>query len=204
MDYIQIIGYFASVVIAVSMTMSSIVKFRWINLGGATLFLTYGLLFRSYPIVILNSFIILVDIFYLTRIYSKKELFTSLEISGYNKYLSCFLDFHRKEIERFFPGFTYKPELNTISYFILRNMAVAGIFLAHKSDDKTIKVGLDYVIPEYRDYKNAKFIYHRIKDRFQALGIEKIVVVPQTYEHIKYLTRIGFEKNTEGLYEKSI
>ncbi len=202
MDYIQIIGYVASAIIAVSMTMSSIVKFRWINLAGASSFLLYGILFNAIPIVILNAFIISVDIFYLIRIYTKKELFTTIEVRSINKYLLEFLKFNKKEIEKFFPGFTYKPELNTISFFVLRNMAVAGIFLAHKIDKRTLSVGLDFVIPQYRDYKNAKFVYHRLKKQFIDDGIERIVVVPQTYNHIKYLKKIGFKKNGEGLYEK--
>ncbi len=204
MDYIQIIGYAASVIIAISMTMSSIVKFRWVNLIGAISFLIYGLLFNSIPIVILNVFIILTDIYYLYRIYSKKELFTTLEIRSGNKYLLNFLKFHDKGIQKFFPGFKYKPELNTISFFVLRNMAVAGIFLAHKKDSKTLSVGLDFVVPEYRDYKNAKFIYHRLKNDFIENGIEKIIVVPQTFDHIKYLKKVGFKKDNDGLFIMNI
>lgn len=204
MDYIQIIGYLASVIIAISMTMSSIVKFRWINLVGATSFLTYGILFNSIPIVILNAFIIGVDIFYLFRIYTKKELFTTIEIRSANKYLLEFLKYYNKEIQKFFPGFKYKPELNTVSFFVLRNMAVAGIFLAHKIDKKTLSVGLDFVVPEYRDYKNAKFVYKRLRQRFIDDGIEQVIVYPQSFSHIKYLKKIGFEKQEDGNFIRFI
>lgn len=204
MDFIQIIGYTASIIIAVSMSMSSIVKFRWINLAGAVTFFTYGLFINAVPIVILNTFIISVDIFYLIRIYTKKELFTTLEVRGGNKYLLNFLKFYDKEIHKFFPGFQYKPELNTVSFFILRNMAVAGIFLAHKEGKTVLRVGLDFVIPQYRDYKNAKFVYHRLSKKFTDDGIKSIVVVPQTYDHIKYLKRVGFIKNDEGLFVKAL
>lgn len=204
MDYIQILGYLASVIIAISMTMSSIVKFRWINLTGASSFLVYGILFHSYPIVILNAFIVGVDIFYLFRIYTKKELFTTIEIRSFNKFLLEFLKFHDKEIQKFFPGFKYKPELNTVSFFVLRNMSVAGIFLAHKIDKKTLSVGLDYVVPEYRDYKNAKFVYKRLRQRFIDDGIEQVIVYPQSYSHIKYLKKIGFEKQEDGTFIRFI
>jgi len=204
MDYIQLLGYVASIIIAVSMTMNSIVKFRWINLVGASSFLIYGILFNSYPIVILNSFIIVVDLFYLFRIYTKKELFTTLEIRSVNKFLLEFLKFHDKEIQKFFPGFKYKPELNTISFFVLRNMTVAGIFLAHKIDKKTLSVGLDFVVPQYRDYKNAKFVYKRIRQRFIDDGIEQVIVYPQSFSHIKYLKKIGFNKQEDGTFIRFI
>ncbi len=202
MDTLQIIGYAASVIIAASMTLNSIVKFRWVNLAGAAVFTAYGILIKAYPVAFLNGFIVLTDLFYLFRIYNKKELFTTLEVRGSNKYLLSFLKFYDKDIQKFFPGFDYKADLNTVSFFILRNMNVAGIFLAHKIDSKTLKVGLDFVVPQYRDYKNAKFVYKRIRNRFINDGIEQIMVFPQSANHIKYLKKIGFENLEDGNYLK--
>lgn len=201
---IQIIGYTASLIVAVSMTMNSIVKFRWINLVGATTMATYGFIFGAIPVGILNTFILSVDIFYLYKIYSKKETFETLEIRSDNKYLMRFLSFHDKEIQKFFPGFKYQPEMNTISFFVLRNMSVAGIFLAHKIDEHTLCVGLDYVIPAYRDFKNGRYIYLRLKKQFIGQGINKIVAAGDSHKYIKYLEKLGFHKNQDGMYEKVI
>ena len=203
-DYLTLFGYFASAIIALSMTMNSIVKFRWINLAGALSFSTYGFLIDAIPVMALNGFIATVDIFYLYRIYSKKELFSTLEVRGDNKYLLKFLDFHNKEIQKFFPGFSYNPEKNTISFFVLRNMNVAGIFLAHREDSHTLKVGLDYVVPQYRDYKNGHFIYHRLRDRFLKDGFEKVVVKSNNKRHSKYLKKLGFREADENLFVKEL
>lgn len=201
---LQLIGYIASGIIALSMTMNSIVKFRWINLVGASSFATYGFFIDAYPVMALNGFIVAVDIYYLLKIYTKKHLFDTLEVRGDNKYLLKFLDFHQNEIKEFFPGFEYKAEMNTISFFVLRNMAVAGIFLAHREDGKVLKVGLDYVIPEYRDHKNGKYVYHHLKDKFKKDGFDKIITQGGTPKHIKYLKKLGFKKNSEGLFEKEL
>ena len=201
---LQWIGYAASGVIALSMTMNSIVKFRWINLVGASTFAIYGLFIEAYPVMALNGFIVAVDIYYLLRIYRKKHLFDTLEIRSDNKYLLKFLRFHNDEIQKFFPGFEYRPEMNTISFFVLRNMAVAGIFLAHREDGNILKVGLDYVVPEYRDYKNGKYVYHHLIDKFKKEGFEKIVSQKGTPKHMKYLKKIGFSKGENGLLEKEI
>jgi hypothetical protein len=200
----EIFGYLASGIIALSMTMSSIVKFRWINLLGASSFATYGLLIGAIPVTLLNGFIVAVDVYYLLRIYNKKEIFETVEIRADNHYLVRFLEFHNDEIQKFFPGFTYKPDLNTISFFILRNTNVAGIFLAHRSADKSLKVGLDYVVPEYRDYKNGKFIYYSLKDRFIKDGFRKIIAPGLSRKHAQYLKRLGFEMVNGDLYEKSL
>ena len=203
-NYLQYIGYFASIIIAVSMTMSSIVKFRWINLMGAITFSTYGFFIEAYPIGILNAFIAIIDIFYLIRIYFKKELFTTLEVRGDNRFLIQFLEFHNKEIQKFFPNFTYKPELNTVSYIILRNMAVAGVFLAHRKGNDELIVGLDYVLPEYRDYKSGKYIYQRIRKKLIELGVIKIVTFGHNSKYIKYLKKINFIHDGGDRYVKII
>jgi len=197
-------GYAASAVIALSMTMNSIVKFRWINLVGALSFATYGFFIDAYPVMGLNGFIVAVDIYYLLKIYTQKHLFDTLEVRGDNKYLLKFLSYHNDEIQKFFPGFKYKPEMNTVSFFVLRNMAVAGIFLAHREDDNILKVGLDYVVPEYRDYKNGKYVYHRLKDGFIKDGYKKIVAEGNNSNHTSFLKKFGFKKNADGLFEKEL
>ncbi len=166
--FIQYFGYCASIVIAISMTMSSIVKFRWINLVGASSFLAYGFMFSAWPVVALNIFIVSVDIYYLTKIYNKKELFDTLEIKSGNNYLIEFLKYHKTSINKIFPNFEYKPELNTVSFFVLRNMAVAGIFLGRvdSKNNTVLNIGLDFVVPEYQDYKSGKYIYEGLKGWF--------------------------------------
>jgi hypothetical protein len=189
---LQWVGYVASGIIAMSMTVNSIVKFRWINLIGAFSFAIYGLLINAYPVMLLNGFITFVDIYFLVKIYTKTNLFDILEISEDSKYLLKFLDFHNNEIHNFFPGFSYKPEINTISFFVLRNMAVAGVFLAHRKDNHTLVVGLDYVVPEYRDYKNGKFLYYSLKDKFINAGFKRIEAESISPKHIRYLKKLGF------------
>lgn len=203
-DFLEWMGYIASGIIAFSMTMNSIVKFRWINLVGAFTFATYGFLIKAYPVMALNGIIVAVDIYYLIKIYSKSHLFDTLSVKGDNKYLLKFLDFHQSDIIKFFPGFEYKPELNTISFFVLRNMAVAGIFLAHKDENGLLRVGLDYVIPEYRDHKNGKYVYHHLKDDFKSQGFKKIITKGGTKKHINYLRKLGFKENKEGLFVKEL
>jgi len=201
---LQWIGYIASVIIALSMTMNSILKFRWINLVGATTFAIYGFLIGAWPVGFLNSFIVLVDVYYLVSIYSKKEIFEILEVRPENRYLIRFLEFHNNDIQKFFPGFSYKPEMNTVSFFTLRNMAVAGVFLAHRTNDDALSVGLDYVLPDYRDFKNGRFIYGQLVDKFTEAGFSKVLAEGKSKKYITYLKKFGFVENADGLFEKTL
>lgn len=204
MNLLHLFGYIASIIIATSMTMSSIVKFRIINLAGASLFFIYGLLINALPVVLLNGFIISVDIYYLIRIFSKKEAFEIMWVRSDNKYLLRFIEFYQKDIQHFFPGFSYQPELNTHSFFILRNMAVAGLFLGRRENEHILHVGLDYVIKEYRDFKNGKFIFHRLQDKIISDGFTLIKTKGYTRQHKKYLKKLGFQEKGNNCFEMQL
>lgn len=61
------IGYMASVALIISFMMKNVNTLRIINSIGAVLFIIYGImLVTSWPIIITNVFILLVNIYYLT------------------------------------------------------------------------------------------------------------------------------------------
>ncbi len=63
------VGYIASVLVAVSLMMTDIKKLRWWNTAGCATFSAYGFAISAYPVALLNGFIVLVNIYYLWRIY---------------------------------------------------------------------------------------------------------------------------------------
>ena len=189
-DILPWIGYAASVIIAVSMTMSSIVRFRWVNIVGAITFSIYGFLLGAIPVGILNGLIVLVDIYYLQKIYSKKEVFDTLEINSESDFLVKFLKFHNDRIQKICPGFAYNPDMNTVSFFILRNASVAGLFLAHRDEKNVLVVGLDYVLPEYKDFKNGKYVYFNLKDSFINMGYTRVKAKANDLQYMKYLKKL--------------
>lgn len=203
-DYLTWIGYLASVIIAVSMTLNSIVKFRWINLAGASLFSLYGFMIGSLPVALMNGFIVAVDVYYLFLIYGKKEQFEVLEVKPDSRYLQRFLSFHQQDIAKFFPGFHFQASNKLKCYFTLRNLAVAGVFVAEISNDKTLQVQLDYVLPEYRDFKNGEVVFGRIEHLFQASQISKIQAFSYHKRHTGYLKRMGFLETSPQVFEKPV
>lgn len=74
-DSVEWLGYLASSLIAISLLMNSIVKLRWFNLIGSILFSAYGFAIDAIPVGIINAFIALVNIYYLVKIYSDREVF---------------------------------------------------------------------------------------------------------------------------------
>lgn len=204
MFWYEIIGYIGSFLIAVSLMMKNIWMLRRINLIGAATFATYGAIIGAYPVLILNSFIALVDIYYLWGMYRKKDYFTLLPTNGpQGKLLLKFLDFYGDDIKKIFPKFDRSLYPEAQYYFILRNMIPTGLFVFIEEDKETIHILLDYAIPDYRDLKNAKFLFFTA-DFMKEKGYKKLITESYHEIHDKYLKALGFERLDEKTFIKTI
>ena len=103
-SWLEAFGYAASVVVAISLMMGSLLKLRWWNLVGASAFALYGLLIKAYPVAVLNGFIALADVYYLIQMYRRREHFQAISLDEASSYLATVLAAHREEIARIFPG----------------------------------------------------------------------------------------------------
>lgn len=197
---IEIVGYIASVLVAVSLMMSAILKLRIINLIGSSFFTVYGLLIGAYPVAFVNGLIALINIYYLIQIFSSKEYFDVLEVEHTSKYLKYFLNLHEKDIKKYMPEISLQPSESWKPLFILRNGVPAGLFCADLHDDNNLFVNLDYVIPGYRDLKIGKYVYQKF---FKEQKFKTIFSYPGNKLHEKYLKKMGFVKaklNSELVY----
>ncbi|AQY22013.1 YgjV family protein [Riemerella anatipestifer] len=61
----EYIGYLASAFVAISFLLKEINKIRMVNLIGCLLFVTYGFLIDSLPVIITNILISVVQVYYL-------------------------------------------------------------------------------------------------------------------------------------------
>ncbi|MDF0535200.1 YgjV family protein [Shewanella yunxiaonensis] len=66
---VELVGYSASLMVALSLMMKDIVRLRWVNLGGCGLFVAYGLAIDSWPVVSMNAFGACVNLYYLFKSY---------------------------------------------------------------------------------------------------------------------------------------
>ena len=201
------IGYIASLIVLISLLMSSIKKLRWINLGGALLFGIYGFMIGSIPTGLMNVGIVIIDIYYLVRMYMSKEFFRVLPIENDTDYLNGFLDFYKKDIESYTDISKIDFKKAAVKLYLLRNMNPAGIFVCNEFDKKTLEITLDYVIPMFRDLKIGQFIFEGQKLYFLGKGYNRFVVFTDNTHHIKYLKKMGFVKTkvkTKFCYVKSI
>ncbi|MCL1126129.1 YgjV family protein [Shewanella surugensis] len=70
---VELLGYFASIVVAVSFMMKDIIKLRCLNCTGCLLFALYGVLIDAWPVAGMNAFIAGVNFYHLFKIYLKNK-----------------------------------------------------------------------------------------------------------------------------------
>jgi len=62
------VGYLASLLVAVSITIKGGIYFRILNMAGSICFLVYAIILRSVPIMIINIYGIGIHIFHIVKI----------------------------------------------------------------------------------------------------------------------------------------
>lgn len=190
----ELIGYVASILVAVSLMMNAIVKLRIVNMIGALTFAIYGYLIGSIPVAAMNGFIVLINIYFLYKIYSDKDYFYLLRSDNESNYLNEFLTFYKEHIQKFQPEFQFDKHYN-FTLFILSDMVPVGLLLGNVKNRKLLEVDLDFVIPDYRDFKIGSYLFEKNVDYFLEQGITKLVTAVGNSDHNHYLEKTGFTKN---------
>ena len=193
----ELIGYAASILVAISLMMSKIVRLRIVNMIGAAAFTLYGILIGSIPVAAVNAFIVGVNIWYLARIYGAGEFFKLIRMTPEAEYLRLFVDHYADEIARYQPEFSPDDTHSDLCLFVLRDLVPAGLLLGDVDNGK-LKVTLDFVIPTYRDFKVGRLLFDDRADYFRGLGIREIRASAGTRAHSRYLERMGFERTGEA------
>jgi GNAT superfamily N-acetyltransferase len=198
----EVIGYVASALVAISLMMSSILRLRLINLVGSAAFALYGVLIHAYPVAAMNGFIVLINIYYLYQMLRTREYFHLLSVEPDSHYLRHFLEFYAGDIRRFIPGAPFEPATGDLTVFVLRDMVPAGLFIGRVEGDGRLCVTLDFVIPQYRDFKIGRYLFAEEREFFRSRGIRQIVSEPGTVQHAAYLRRMGFTPAESGPDER--
>lgn len=207
LNWIEILGYAASILVAISLTMKSLARLRALNLMGALLFVAYGAWVKAYPVLAVNGFIAVVNVVYLLRMQpGRSEAFELMAIGRPdNSYLRRFLEFHDEDIRRFFPDFDIDALDEPRIAFILRDVSPVGLVICDRKDD-TLQVCLDYVIPSHRDFRCADYFYQAWSEVMSGDGVDRFVAHTDVHKHQAYLKRAGFAPDSDlgpGWYARS-
>lgn len=192
-------GYLASLALIIALLVNNDLKFRWYNTAGNIFFIIYAIIISAYPVLVTNLILLIINIVYLVRVYSKKEEFDLLEFKGEEKLVSKFLTFYQKDIHEYFPAFEPADMKDNLNFVVIRNLVIANIFSASVSQEGDALVVLNYTVPKYRDYKVGRFIFEKERDTLFAKGVKRIVYKNAfNKQHGKFLKVMGFTIGKEG------
>jgi uncharacterized protein with PQ loop repeat len=200
----QLLGYIAFIMLAISLWVTNDIKFRWINSIGCLSFVLYGVLIAAFPIILTNAVLLIINIYFLFKIYNRQELFDLVEFKKDSSLIPKFLNFYKKDIESYFPNFELTDDEKDIKFVVLRDIVVANIFVATLDDNGNAFVKINYTVPKYRDYKVGRFLFDEGKSFLKSKGISKIIYTQvHNPQHLRFLNKMGF-KNENAASGKTI
>jgi hypothetical protein len=190
-----IVGYVASALVVVSLTMTSVVRLRIISLIGSITFVIYGALIESAPIIITNAAIVVINAWFLRKEFASGtsagvDLGAS-HIRPDSPFLQDFVAFHLADIHRFQPDFELPTGDDVTAWLLNRDGLPAGLLIG-RVRDTTLTIDLDYVVGPWRDSRLGNWLFGRGADVFRRDGITSVRSHGSTDTHRKYLERIGF------------
>jgi hypothetical protein len=199
----ELIGYAASLLIAISLMMKSLIRLRVLNAVGAIVFVIYGLLIRAYPVALLNGLIVIIDIYYLVQMLRRSDYFTLMEVAPDSTYLKFFLNFHKEDIRTFFPLFSYHSQPEDMIFFILRDTIPAGLVILRPEGEQG-RILLDYALKDYRDFKIGSFIFDDNADILLERGVNCLATEGEVPIHARYLRQMHFSQDEDGQFRRKL
>lgn len=194
------IGYAASLIILVSLLMTNVFRFRLINGIGSVLFGTYGWWIGSWPVCAINLVIAGIDGWYLLQTMRISAFFDLAPATSVGtEYLKRFFLFHERELMSYAPGLTLEDLQEACTCLIFRNLLPVGVF-SYRRLGPEADILIDFMIPEYRDFKAGRYLYRTKRMFFKEQGLKRFHAVAKHPSQPKYFLRNGFvrEKGVSG------
>jgi hypothetical protein len=186
------------VVVALSLMMSNLVRLRALNLVGSAIFTVYSAVIGALPLLMVNGFIVLVDVYFLLRLYFEKDYFSINEqLDRELPFVQKFLAFYAKDISRFYPDFDLVTIPGARVILVSRNMNPVAIFIYSWEGPHVLRIHLDYALPAFRDLKSIRWLFNGKLEDFRREGALQFVTLPAA-THRKYLKKMGFLPDQDG------
>ncbi len=195
---VEIIGYIGSALVLVSFLMASVVKLRVVNAIGSGIFAFYALIIHSYPTMIMNICLVLINLYYLWKLRNSEPNYRLLRVSPQDRYLAAFLEHHRDDIAACFPGRRWDTSALDHAYLICHGDETAGVLMGAE-EAGALNIALDYTTPAYRDTSVARYLL----DHLPAEKLSVLQYKNAEPDHTGFLKKMGYvEKN--GVFEKQL
>ncbi len=196
--WLEAFGYLGSLVVAGSLMMGNLARLRFFNLLGSGIFVVYSALIGAWPLLAVNAVIVVVDAYFLARLYLKRDYFSINEqLDRELPFVQKFLDFYAADVARFFPDFKLDALAAPRVILVSRNMNPVALFIYSWEGPHVLRIHLDYAVPAFRDLQSIRVLFNNKLEDFRRQGALQFVTVGAA-AHRKYLKRMGFIPDQDG------
>ncbi len=193
---LELIGWVSSGLIVLSLAQARVLRFRWMNLGGAVLAVGYNTVLGIWPFAAMNAVIAAIDAYWIARLRRERHdptAYSVVEVRPTDAYLGHMIGVHLRDIRAFQPS--YAPPTDgdgrRWAFLVQRDAETVGAVVVRDAGDGAGVVELDYVTPRFRDFTPGEFVYER-SGVFAAHGLRRLVAEPELARQTAYLGKVGF------------
>ena len=199
MSWLDLIGWFGSALLIVSVMQARVLRFRVLNLFACVVLTGFNAALEIWPMVAMNVALCLINLWHIRKLVAARattrQSFEVLEVGPDDEYLRHVLRVHGADILKFQPDLVWDGAAPGRSAFLVqRGDETVGVVLVRDDGDGVARVQLDYVTPSYRDFSPGEFVWRRsnvLRERGFARVVTPASMVGAYYE------RLGFQRDPE-------
>lgn len=192
LDWYEIVGWAAAVLVIAALTVRSIVLRRILLTAAAAFMIVYAIITHHWPVAVIALAVGVSNALGLRGEVAPRPTseVAAVPIEPHAPFLEDFLRANLADIQRSQPDFTLDADAPFVR-IVTRHGLPAGVFMG-RPEGQELNVVLDYVTPRFRDSRSGRWLLGEGKSTFTDAGFTRLVVSPATYEHQSYLETLGY------------
>lgn len=195
MPILELVGWFGSAVLVVSLLQTRVMRLRVLNAIASAILVGYNAAIQVWPMVGLNVVLVGINTVIIWRLLRGRHdarVYEVVPIGVEEPFLRHILDRHADDVAAFNPAPEELLAVAQHAFLIQTGDELVGVVLARAgAEPDEQQVVLDYVLPAYRDFTPGEFVF-RPDGPFARLGARRVVASPAMLASARYLEAVGF------------
>ncbi len=197
MSWLDLLGWFGSALLVVSLLQTRVLRFRVLNLVAAVVLTGFNVALEIWQLVTMNVVLSLINAWHIRKLVATRHdeaTFDVLEVGPNDEYLRHVLRMHEADILKFQPDLVWDGSApGRLAFLVQRGDETVGVVLV-RDDDGVAQVLLDYVTPRFRDFSPGEFVWRR-STVLRERGFRRVVTPAGMVD--AYYGRVGFQRDSD-------
>jgi hypothetical protein len=196
MSWLDLIGWFGSALLIVSVMQARLLRFRVLNLMACVVLTGFNAALGIWPMVAMNLALCLINLWHIRKLVATRhdeKAYVVLEVGADDEYLRHVMRVHGADILKFQPDLVWDGAATGRSAFLVEHLdETVGVVLLRDDGDGVARVQLDYVTPRFRDFSPGEFVWRR-SNLLRGRGFTRVVTPAGMVD--AYYERLGFHRD---------